>query len=427
MSGRELLKNGLKKSFSGTVLVTIALLINGAFSYLLQLFLGRFLTVQDYGTFNALLSMFYIFSVPAAVLGISIVKVSSDLFGEEKIEKLTKLFWGLSARMFGFGLAVVVALFIFRNLLASYLNINEPILFLFLGLYVLGAFIVLTPQSYLRGMLMFNQFSIYAVVVGVFRLVIPLGLVYAGYRVRGAYSGLFLSLAASYIFALIFFKNKFVYESETKVKSLYKKIIQFSAPVLLIQLGLMAITNMDMILVKSFFPGVTAGYYAGVVTLGKIILFGAGSVTMVMFPEISALRAAGKNYMKRFKFFVLFQLGVLIPAILAFTIFPRLITLIFFGEQFINSVKYLPMFSIFISLYVLANFMIQFFLAVEKTNVSLFLIAPVVIQFAGINFFHSNLHQVITINIISTLILLVSLGFYLYKINYDRIHNRSSI
>ena len=414
--GREFLKNGIKRVLSGTVVVTVAFLINGAFSYLLQLFLGRQLSIEDYGTFNALLSVFYLLSVPSAVLAVSVVKIVSELLGENKYSEITKLFWSLSKNVVACGSIIVLLIYFFRNSLASYLNINQPILFLFLGLYILTTFFIVPAQSYLRGLLLFNKFAVYSSVLGFLRFIIPVTFVYFGYRVGGVYTGLSLALVVSFFLAWLFLKKDFVKAENVEIKQLYKKLINFSMPVLLIQLGLMALTNMDVILVKKYFLGSEAGYYSGVVTLGKIILFGAGSVTMVMFPEISALKSAGKKYMKRFKFFVIFQLALVLPAMALFIIFPRFFTLLFFGAQFSSSIQYLPMFSIFISLYVLANFMISFFLAINRTNVFALLLVPIIFQFVLININHESLYQVIWINIVSTLILLVSLGIYLYKV-----------
>ena len=337
----------------------------------------------------------------------------------QKYPELTKLFWDLSKKVIMLGSIVVILLFLFRNTLASYMSIEDPILFLFVGLYILASFFVVPSQSYLRGLLMFNRFAAYIAFLGLLRFVIPAIFVYVGYRVGSVYVGLSLALFISFFHALLLFRKDFVKHNNVEIKHLYKKIMDFSVPVLIIHLGLMAMVNMDVILVKKYFLGDQAGYYAGVVTLGKIILFGAGSVAVVMFPEISALKSAGKKYMQRLKFFVIFQLAVITPATLVFVVFPEFVTNLFFGTQFANSVQYLPLFSIFISLYVLANFMIRFFLAIGKTIVYAFLAVPVIFQFVLINIVHDSLYQIIWANTVSTLILLVSLCVYLYKISKE--------
>ena len=42
---------------TGTLYVTVGTLLGSFFSYLLQFFLGRMFSVEDYGSFNAFLSL----------------------------------------------------------------------------------------------------------------------------------------------------------------------------------------------------------------------------------------------------------------------------------------------------------------------------------------------------------------------------------
>jgi len=79
--------------FLGTLIVTIGSFAGAFFSYLLQFILARYLSVQDYGTFNALLSLFYIVGVPATVLSTSLIKLISRLKSADAFDKITQLFW----------------------------------------------------------------------------------------------------------------------------------------------------------------------------------------------------------------------------------------------------------------------------------------------------------------------------------------------
>src|SRR4030065_2739209 len=134
--------------------------------------------------------------------------------------------------------------------------------------------------------------------------------------------------------------------------------------------------------------------------MGKIILFGAGSITIVMFPQISALMTSGKDYLSKFKFFLLLQILITLIAYIIFSSFPGFITTLFFGDRFSESVLLLPRFVLYISLYVCSNFFITFLLAINKTNVYRLLFLPVILQIILIYHFHGSLLEVININII---------------------------
>jgi O-antigen/teichoic acid export membrane protein len=399
---------------SGTVVVTTGVLISAVFGYLLQLFLGRMLSVADYGTFNALLSLMYLVGVPAGVLGTTIIKVSSELSAKEQFSKLTALFWRLVLAFSALGIGFFLLLSFSRNFLATQLNIEDPSLFIPFGIMLAVSYLVVTPNSYLQGLLRFKAYAFHLVLASVLRFVFPIALIFYGYKVGGVFIGISLSVLTSFLVALILLKKNFRKLEAFNLRKNFEKIVSFSLPVLFITSGLMFLNNMDMILVKKYFDPTLAGYYAGTVTLGKILLFGAGTVATVMFPQISALYTRKEPYLEKFKQLFSLQLLIVSGGVLVFTFCPRLLTLTFFGERFYNSIDFLPRFALFIGLYVLVNFMVMFFLAIEKTRVFLFLLPVVVIQYILITFNHSTLMEVININVIVTLVLLISLFVYFF-------------
>jgi O-antigen/teichoic acid export membrane protein len=143
-------------------------------------------------------------------------------------------------------------------------------------------------------------------------------------------------------------------------------------------------------------------------------LFGAGAVTVVMFPKITALYADGKRFMGRLKKLLMLLLFILVAGVFCYQVFPDIITNLFFGKAFENSVKYLPLFSVFVAFYVLIHFLVMFFLAIDKKVVGFLLLPGVLIQYLLLNFFHDNLWDVININIGVSVLTLVLLSTYFY-------------
>ena len=81
----------------GTVYIGAGSIFAAIFSYLLQFVFGRVLSVADFGTFNALISLSYLVGVPAGVFGVSLVKYVSELSSRQDTKKLTALYWKLMA------------------------------------------------------------------------------------------------------------------------------------------------------------------------------------------------------------------------------------------------------------------------------------------------------------------------------------------
>ncbi len=409
----------VKHLLSGTAVVALGSLINSFFSYLLQLFLGRNLSPADFGTFNALLAVFSIVGVVSVVMGISLVKIVSELASGRQWEKITALFWKLSTFLIALGLLILITLYLSRNALSDYMQIEEPLLFLFLGLYILANLLIVAPQSYLQGLLRFRAIALFSASNGLLRLIITFVFVMLGFEVGGVYLGFSLSLLFIYLLGVILLKNNFVNGNKPNIKLYYKKIARFAVPTLFMYIGMLSLNNIDIILVKKYFDADLVGYYAGTVLMGKIILFGASPISTVMYPQISALKAVGKNYHDKFKLFLGMTLAIIFGSLVVYNFLPKFITGLFFGERLISSAAYLPMFSIFISIYVLIHFMIRYFLAIDKTRITLIVIPAVILQYILISRYHTDIFEIMRINILVSTLILVTLGIYLYKLSRD--------
>ena len=108
-----------------TILVGAGTVAAAFFSYLLQFVLGRRLSVEDYGSFNTLLSLSTLIGVFSVVLGISLVKVVSELYVSEDIKKLKSLFLGIIKFSLVFGSVLFVIVFLAREILSNTFRINN--------------------------------------------------------------------------------------------------------------------------------------------------------------------------------------------------------------------------------------------------------------------------------------------------------------
>jgi len=361
---------------SGTAIVTLGVLISSVFSYLLQFALARLLTVSDYGTFNTLLSYYSIFTIPVTVVSLSLVKVSSELKVEERFDKLTQLFWSL----------------------------------VFISLAI-GSII----SSYLQGLLRFKGFAFFAILGSFLRLMIPVIFVYFGLKVLGVYLGMAIAVIITFIFSILILKKNFKPYRALNVNPEFKRLLKLSGSVFFINLGLLTLNNVDIILVKKYFEGDIAGYYSSMVTVGKVLLFGASAVTIVMFPQITQLYNSGKHVLATFRKFFLIQLLVVFVGVIVFSVGSGFIVNLLFGPSFLPAVVYLPKYSLFVGLYVLINFMVLFLLSVNRSKIFILQIPISVIQFVLLVVFHESISTVIDINIVVSVLLLLGIGVYFHR------------
>ena len=400
---------------SGTAIVTLGVLISSVFSYLLQFALARLLTVSDYGTFNTLLSYYSIFTIPVTVVSLSLVKVSSELKVEERFDKLTQLFWSLVFISLAIGSIIFILLLAFRNYISVYSNINNPRLFVILGIFICVSFLLIAPSSYLQGLLRFKGFAFFAILGSFLRLMIPVIFVYFGLKVLGVYLGMAIAVIITFIFSILILKKNFKPYRALNVNPEFKRLLKLSGSVFFINLGLLTLNNVDIILVKKYFEGDIAGYYSSMVTVGKVLLFGASAVTIVMFPQITQLYNSGKHVLATFRKFFLIQLLVVFVGVIVFSVGSGFIVNLLFGPSFLPAVVYLPKYSLFVGLYVLINFMVLFLLSVNRSKIFILQIPISVIQFVLLVVFHESISTVIDINIVVSVLLLLGIGVYFHR------------
>lgn len=399
----------------GTVAVSFGILVGSIFSYLIQFFLGRTLEVNDYGTFNALLAFFNVISVPSAVISLSLIKIVSEIKATNNFEMLTSLFWKITGFMLLIGLLLLGFVNLNKEIIADYFKISEASYIVLIGTCILINFVLMVPAAYLQGLLRFKAFGVFNAVSGVLRFGVTFVLVMLGYKLSGALFSIFLSeLMALGLCFLLLRKNLRPYE-KLDINPFIKKMLLFSGPVLFVNLSMMALNNLDMVLAKKFLDEVAVGYYASVVTVGKVLLFGAGTVSVIMFPQISELVTKKVNCIPAFKKLLAIQLFLILGGIAFFTLFSKFIVLFMFGERFLPAVPYVPKFSIFMGLYVLINFLTMFFLAIDFKRIFIYQVPAVVGQFILLNLYNKSIDEIINVNILVSSCLLIALGVQLVK------------
>ncbi len=417
----EELKNLVLKDtmIFGAGIMSVGIFIGSTLNYLTQIFLGRFLSVEDYGTFNSLLSLTAILSIPSTVLISSMIKTVAGLRVKNDFKTLTKIFWKTSKYTLLFGFIVAALVLVFRRALFSYLNITHEELIYPFVIYIILLLLSTMPRSYLQGLLRFKAFGFHTVLGPMLKLVMTMVFVILGYRVIGAFFGLATAISVNFLVGIVLLKKNFLSGSSSSLSPYYKKLITFGMAVLLIRISLTVMSNIDLILVKHFFNSADAGIYAGVVTIGKIILFGTGIIGVVMFPIISDLYENGVDYRKKFIFFLFIQILMVSVGVIIFVLYPSFIAYYMFGKAYLPAVAYLAKFSIFAGLFSIVNFIYQFLLAVEKTRSYIILFLGALLQILLINFFHDSLDQIININVAVMLGILVSSLIYLRKFAFN--------
>jgi O-antigen/teichoic acid export membrane protein len=410
ISFRKLTQNPLARN---SAIVFAGSMAANVLAYVYHLIMGRLLGPAGYGELSSLFSLLYIFGVPLLVAQTVLVKFVSGFKAHGEVGqakslfiKATKLFAIVSVA--GFPVVLVIAPWV-----TSYLHLSSTILFILVYILLVVSLFTVGAGSMLTGYQKFIWVSVLGALALLVKIIISVP--FAAWRVPGV---MIAAVIASIIIYAVYFIPLRSVLSVTRVPTAIKwrDAFGFAIPTLLTQLGITSLYSADIILVRHFFDAKSAGLYAALAILGKIIFYASGAVPVVLFPIASERTALGSKTKK----LVLSAIGAVLAISAGITmlyfLFPDFIVNLLFGNAYQGAVTMLGQFGIFLGLFSVANIITYASLAVGKTRIWLVAAVAALIQIAGITMFHDTISGVISINIAVCLLYVIFAGGY-YLVN----------
>lgn len=359
--------NALSRNMS---IVFILNMLVSAINYLGQLFMGRFLSVESFGTLNAIFSFLPIAAVPAAALTTTITKRVAEQKGEGTRATasislyLSKVSWALIA----LGAAVALASLLAYRPLQQTLGIAS-------GAVLLGGILLVVtsyyPALYQGGLAGLHRF----LPLGLIALVSP-AMKMAAAALSSLFPGQDYFQQAFILFAIdignlvsiglgLWMLHRAGVRLQARGLRAPGSRVRIPAELLwigLTNLGLMLLMNVDILALRLFTGPEAAGQYSSVQLFARIVYYLATSLTTVMLPMMASAHSARQKsihlYFRSLLYVTLFSLAFLLPLNL---FSPQLLGL-FFGSKFnaaLPYVKYASLIAFALSLNtVTANYLI---------------------------------------------------------------------
>lgn len=404
---REIFKHPL---FSGSAIMIVGSTIANAINYLYHLILGRLLGPSSYGELVSLISLSGLLAVLPASISLVVVKYVSASKTER--DKTALISW-LKIKILKFTFVFFILLVLMTPLIKSFLHINNPSYIVAVAITFLFSLPALYNRSILQGLLKFKAATISILFENGTRFITSILLVYLGYQVGGAMTGLVISVVVGWYLTKRYLKS-YVWKNP-KLSLDIKSMVFYTVPVLVQSVALTSLYSSDLILVKHFFSSYDAGIYAALSTLGKIILFGAGPISAVMFPIVAQRHSKGKGYRKIMILSFLATFIFAISILTVYLLFPQFAINLLYGAAYLESANLLIWFGIFITLFTLSSLIISFHLSVGRTTVVFLPALASIAQILAIWFYHGDLFTVIIISISITALLLSLLLIYSFR------------
>lgn len=345
-------------SFVGSVTVA-------ALNYLYYPVLGRAMNVADFGEVQALNSLFLQVVIFLGIFNFVVVGVVAKYEDSDTQHRLIAELEKIAALIAFVTVAVLLA---FGPWIAHFFRFHDlyPFLVLLIAvvLSVPGAF----RNAYLYGKRDFAGIAKAGALMAAGKLLLGLLLVLVGWRAFGAMIGMVLAqiLTLLYISRLArrhgWLRPADYRRTRLPDLALIRPELAFAGLVLATTFSFNSFLALDILAVKHWFDAHTAGLYAGVETLSRIVFFVNASVAGVLLPSVKPTEVAAENRRLLLRSAAL-TAALSLSVLVVFMAAPRLVIELLMGQKFLVYADLLPRLGLFTFLASFINLLFIYYLA----------------------------------------------------------------
>jgi len=389
---------------NGSAIMLVAMMLVNIFNFAYNMVMARMLGPAAFGNINAAVTLLLLASCISLAFQLVCAKFvarnHADSSKAAVVHSLLGKAWMASLALGG-------VLFLAQKPVATYLNVPSPWI---IGLLAIGiaAYAPLgVKRGAMQGVCAFPRLGTNFVLEAGIRFFVGAGLVVAGYGVLGAVGAISAAVIAACFIPRI--PAQLRIKAGTAEPPSYAEAVQ----AIVFFVGQVIINNVDILLVKHFFPSDPAGVYAAISQIGRLLYFASWfGVVNAMFPVAAAASPEHKKA-HGIGLPLLLVLGLSLIFIAVAALFPHLIMGVIFGSRFIEIGWLLALYAVATGLYSLSVVFIAYEMSRRIANTGWLQLIFSGALVLGIGIFHGSLHQVIMVRIVlmAAMLALVALPF----------------
>jgi len=334
--------------------------------------------------------------------------VTAKLIAQKELpSERAGIYQTLRRRAWGIGLGVGGTLGLASVPLSNYLRLPSPLFMIVLAVGFVFYIPLGVKRGGMQGTCKFHRLAGSLSSEALIKLLSAVLLVWLGFGVFGAVLG----IAASVILA--FFLPSDDHELMVNPQPHTPAHFREGLQAITFFVGQVIINNVDILLVKHFFPADQAGLYAAIALVGRLLYFATWSVTSAMFPLSAGERQekGSRNVLAISLLFVVVLSGIFIT-VLEFC--PTFIVRTLFGAGFSmvnNNLKsLLTMNAIAMAVYAITVVLITYEMSRRIANTAWLQLVVSGLVIAGVTAFHSSLMEVIVVQQVLRVLLLLAVS-----------------
>lgn len=382
LGGREqrLILSGSLVMLAGSV--TVALLNFG-----FNVGVARALGPADFGHVSAMVTLLMLASgITLSFQMVGAKFIARNQSGAGKIA----VFRRLHRRAWLAGLAVGGTLAAVSPWLATALQMPSPWLLVIMSAGIAVFIPVGVRRGQFQGLCQFPRLAGNFVLEAAVRLAAAVALIAVGFGVFGAVGAIALSVLAAYLLPPL---SRQPVESEG---TFIPPSVHEGMQAAVFFLGKVVINNVDVLLVKYFFPPREAGIYAAVALIGRVIAIMSWQVVSAMFP-VSA--AKERNDRRVLIYPLLLVLGLTGAFIVGALLFAAPVIGGIFGGQFAAGIALMPLYAATAGAYTVAVVLLTYEMSRKVSAASWVQLGFSGLVVLGIALFHDTLRQVVVVQL----------------------------
>jgi poly-beta-1,6-N-acetyl-D-glucosamine synthase len=369
-------------------------------NFLASAFLGRTLTLEQFGLFTLFNTLGYFLTIfMTSLSGLSNLQVSRAVV-ENKQSAANQYFKTVVRGTLTASIAATVVWLIASPVLRTVFHVDGLAnFFIFAPIFTFGL-LAAVYRGYLQGHFEFGLMAITTITEPAVKFGAALALVYLGYA-DWVLASIPLSLFATFVFAWAFARRHTAYAPDsTQEKIKFSK--QFFAASVVSGLSTAAFMNLDLVIAKHYLSPVEAGEYALLSLVGKIIFFGSTLLNGFVISAISYSEGIKDKNHKAFYKLLAGCFALAVGSYLTIAIFGQYIIPFLFGEKSTGILAYADDYALASALFALTNFISSYHTAKGEYFISKVSFAFSLVMALGIIVMHDTIGEIVSVFLLSS-------------------------
>jgi O-antigen/teichoic acid export membrane protein len=382
----------------GSLIMLISMMLVNCFNFAYNIAMARLLGPGEFGHINAAVTILLLASCVSLAFQLVCAKFVAR---NETAGGKAAVFRALLSKAWIASLLLGAMLFVAQKPIATYLNLPSPWMMGILAFGIAAYAPLGVKRGAMQGDCAFPRLGVNFVLEAFTRLAVGVGLVIAGYGALGAVGAISAAVIAAYFLPRV--PPDLRARPETAEPPSFAEALQ----AIVFFVGQVIINNIDILLVKHFFPSDPAGVYAAIAQIGRLLYFASWfGVINAMFPVAAAAKDEHrKSHGIGLPLALVFALSVGFVAIAS--LFPHVILGVIFGSRFIQTGWLLALYAAATGLYSLSVVFIAYEMSRRIANTGWLQLMFSGALALGIGLFHQSLREVIMVRMVLMGVMLV--------------------